>query len=237
MDWLKRWLPRRATAPHGADTFGRLDVPGWTMVGSTETQASWRDADGDVLSLTLADMHPGADILSSRDALRQLCRRLAQQRGAGLVEATVVTGAQGSGFRFIYKRLQAPAFVFTGMLVFPRASNSWVWTIVAGERGTTGVREAIVTGQLMETGKMDLDSYEKSWAQDPYDPAYRGVDRSTLRYVSDAAEYDGMFPDHPLSKVRRELEKLLSVRIDSERAKQSGATSARRAEEPPSAPP
>jgi hypothetical protein len=86
---------------------------------------------------------------------------------------------------------------------------------VAGEHGTTGIREAVITAGLMEEGKLTVESYKASWAQDPYDSTYCGVDRSTLRYMSDDETYDPQFPQHPLSKVRRELHRLARVEIDS----------------------
>ena len=83
----------------------------------------------------------------------------------------------------------------------------------------TGVREAIVTVELMETGQLTVESYESSWARDPYDPSYRGVDRSVLRFVSDDDCYDDRIPDHPLSKVRRVLTLIpTSVAVDSSRS-------------------
>ena len=90
-----------------------------------------------------------------------------------------------------------------------------IWTIVAREHGTTGIREALITSDLMNKGKLTLESYKASWAQDPYDSSYCGVDRSILRCMSDDESYDQLFPQHPLSKVRRELYRLGSIEIDN----------------------
>jgi hypothetical protein len=128
--------------------------------------------------------------ISDDIALQRHCRAIAEGRGAGLVEAKVVAGVHGRGYMLVHKKLQRPAFTFMGMLVVPGTKGSWVWAVMSGERGTTGVREAIVTGEMLEAGTLTLESYETSWAQDPYDPQYRGVDRSTLRYMSDAEEHD-----------------------------------------------
>jgi hypothetical protein len=54
----------------------------------------------------------------------------------------------------------------------------------------------------MSAGTPTVERYEESWAQDPYDPAYSGADRSTLRFVSDDACYDSLFPEHPMSRIR-----------------------------------
>jgi hypothetical protein len=114
----------------------------------------------------------------------------------------VVTATPGATVGLIYKRLEKPAYVFTGMLLVPRRQGSQVWTVVAGEHGTTGVREAPITFELLNAGELTMKDYEHSWAQDPYDPTYCGVDHSVLRFISDDERYDVRFPEHPLSKVR-----------------------------------
>jgi hypothetical protein len=84
--------------------------------------------------------------------------------------------------------------------------------------GGSRLREPIVAERLLKAGKLTVQSYESSWARDPYEPKYRGVDRSTLRYLSDGVEYDAEFPEHPLMKTRRELARLVAIRIPSPRA-------------------
>jgi hypothetical protein len=98
-----------------------------------------------------------------------------------------------------------PAYVYSGMLITHVREGWLMWTMIAGERGTTGVREAVVATTLMNEGKLSPEEYELRWGQDPYEPAYRGVDRSVLRFMSDDESYDQQFPQHPLSKVRRML--------------------------------
>jgi hypothetical protein len=176
----------------------------------------WRDIDGDVITLHISK-EPIAPVGADSSELRIWCRKRAEGRGGGLIEVPAVDGT-GASVIFIYKRLQIPAYVYTGMLI-ALARGAWLlWTIVAGEHGTTGVREAVVTGDLMNAGKLTLDDYKLYWAQDPYDPAYRGVDRSVLRFMSDDGSYDEQFPQHPLSKVRRLLATLPdNVQLDSDR--------------------
>src|SRR5512133_2458326 len=90
------------------------------------------------------------------------------------------------------------------MLITSVQGTSLVWTIVKGERGTTGMRAAAVA-TLFQAGKITVDDFERRWAEDPYEPAYKGVDRSVLRNLADDESYDEKFPWHPLSKVRRLL--------------------------------
>jgi hypothetical protein len=181
----------------------RLTLPGWSEGAPAKGLRLWRDSDGDVLSLAIPAEGLGLPHGSEAE-VKRWCRELAQERGGGLIEAHGI----GSSARLIYKRLQIPAYVYTGMFITAVQGFSLVWTVVAGEHGTTGAREAVVTANLMKAGKLTLDGYRRSWAQDPYDPAYQGVDRSVLRFMSDDESYDEQFPHHPLSKVRHVLRAL-----------------------------
>jgi len=169
----------------------------------------WRDDQGDFMSLVVSEAL-GRARLSDEVALQQFFRGLAESRGGGLIEVRVSTGRLGTTASVIYKRLLKPAYVFTGMLFAPAAELPQVWTVVAEERGTTGVREAVITAELFNSGCLTIEDYKRSWAKDPYDADYHAVDRSALRFVSDDESYDQRFPQHPLSKVRRILAALPS---------------------------
>jgi len=177
-------------------------MPGWRPAETDEQRVYWQDGDGDTLSLA---MMPGVLRFSDEQAMRNECRGVAEDRGGGLIEAAELDGLRDLVVMFIYKRLLLPAYVYTGILYMPLETISYVWTMVAGEHRTTGIREATVTTQLINEGTLTPHTYESLWAQDPYDPAYRGVDRRTLRSLSDDETYDSQFPLHPLSKVRRVL--------------------------------
>jgi hypothetical protein len=186
-----------------------INSTGWYLDKRTSAagRSTWHDSEGDTITLSL-----GAGLedttIADVEAVRMYCRQVAEEKGAGLVEASVILGQLGPAVQMIYKQLERPAFTFTGMQIISLPKASLTWSVVAQEKGTTGVREAVVTSSLMDHGRLTLDQYEKSWACDPYEPLYRGVDHSTLRYMSDDASYDAQFPTHPLSKVRRVLREL-----------------------------
>jgi len=195
-----------------------LSMPDWEFVRQESRAAYWRDTAGDVVSLTLSPRAHAFPPLSDVRKLQDHCRNVAESQGAGLIEVASTAGAEGACVTYIYKRLNIPAFTFFSVAATPLATGLWIWMIIAYERGTTGVREAVVTSQLFESGQLTLESYEASWAQDPYDALYQGVDRRTLRYRSDAADYDEDFPNHPLSKVRRELRRLTGIPLCADAA-------------------
>lgn len=202
MSWWSRLWRRsgRAEALKGAIHCVRLTLPGWIeVVRSDDRMRVWEDCSRSVLSLAAFN----SPNFSEEAAMRQWCRAAAQDRDAGLIEANTLAVQGKPGFSLIYKRLQTPGYIFTGQLFILLNGESFVWTVVAGERGTTGLREAVVTAELLNAGK--LTDCDRQWAEDPYDPAYRGVDRSVLRFISDDQCYDERFPDHPLSRVRRVL--------------------------------
>jgi hypothetical protein len=185
----------------------------WHFADQEADSAWWRDAVGDIISLTAVSLP--APSLSDPAELQRNCRAVSEDLRAGLVEVAVREGVQGPCLTYVYKRLERPAFKFFAVVRAPAPKGSWMWMVISRELGTTGLREAIVTERLLESGQLTLDSYESSWARDPYEAEYAGVDRSTLRYLSDAVEYDVEFPDHPLTKTRREVDRLLGIHLPS----------------------
>jgi len=190
-----------------------LSLQEWVEQTPERDLRIWVDPSGDVLSLGMPSAVPDLPNFSDKPALRQWSRSFAESQAAGLIEVNAGNSSLGKFASLIYKKLRIHAYVFTGMLFAPEVNH--IWTVVAGEHGTTGVREAVVTAELFAAGKLTIQDYQQSWACDPYDPSYSGVDKRTLRFISDDECYDERFPDHPLSKVRQVLGDLPnSVRID-----------------------
>ena len=198
MKWWNNLWRSSAKSPIGC---ARLALLGWTEDTSVNEMRIWRDECGNVLSLAVTSDPPTDSEHADKTTLRNWCRKLAQSRSGGLPEASATT----RGIKLIYKRLQMPAYVFTGMLMTQVRSDWLIWTVVAGEQGITGVREAVVTAQLINEGKLAPEDYERRWSGDPYDPSYAPADRRVLRFMSDDESYDAQFPQHPLSKVRHVL--------------------------------
>lgn len=206
MPWWKR-SSKEPAPPPAIDPLHavQLEMADWKEEQQQDSMRCWRNSHGDVLTLSIVGSLMGFPHLSNTTAWQKYARGLAESRTAGLIEVRTSSGKNGAGMALIYKRSQKPAYFFTGMLIVPKGDASQVWTAVAGECGTTGVREAVITAELFQSGTYSLQDYESSWAQDPYDPGYKGVDRSLLRFVSDDDRYDERFPHHPLTRVRQTL--------------------------------
>lgn len=185
-----------------------MTVPGWHEDAPSSAMRTWHHPHGGVLSLAVANRN-AIPPLSRLDLLRNAFRRVAEAGGGALIEANVIEAPYGASARMIYKRRQGMAFAFTGMLLLPVDDQWLVCTVVDAEQGTTGVREAVVTAELLEAGDLTVQTYQESWAQDPYDPTYCAIDRGLLRYLSDDERFDVQFPAHPLSKVRGTLNALI----------------------------
>lgn len=142
-----------------------LNLPGWIEVPAKEEMRLWNDSEGDTLSLmkvtaanTLPDFRDEAE-------LRQECRRIAEYQNGGLIEVSrAEEGRIGPSVSLIYKLMpQPPKLIYSGQIV-----TSWlIWTIVAHERGTTGVRPSIVFAHLVQTGKLDPRDFERLWGAGP----------------------------------------------------------------------
>jgi hypothetical protein len=210
MSWWKRLLHPSPTGARPAATL-ELSLPGWTEASRTAESQVWCDSDGDVIRLTGHDFPID---FSDDVALRRWARELAQNQGCGLVEAGSRRLRTGPAGYWIFKRLDGPGYSFTGMLACARSregagsDRNMLWTVAAQERLGTGIREAVITAELMSNGAMSLETFQDKWACDPYDPAYCGVDRSVLRFLSDDESFDHRFPQHPLTKVRQVLREL-----------------------------
>lgn len=65
------------------------------------------------------------------------------------------------------------------------------------EGPTTGIRAAATYSMLRNKGAVDADM--GNWAADPYDPTIR---HGFLANMGESQEFDGLFPEHPLSLAR-----------------------------------
>jgi hypothetical protein len=81
------------------------------------------------------------------------------------------------------------AVIYVGSLTIPFAEFSFVIKMQCEERGTTGVREAVLLDKALGTGAVTFDAGGKL--------------KGDLN--SDDACHDNQFPNHPLSRLRREF--------------------------------
>ena len=184
----------------------RFDTTGWQLQEASPTTMTWTNPDGDVLTLRRLE---GEAVPSAEDlpSLRMRARQLASMNRGGIVHADFVDRGGVRAASLIFKHERLPAYSYTGMFIIPRGDHHLVVTVESVERGTTGMRDAMVTMQLLQQGtldpmKKDANGRVEGWFRDPYEPAYNA---SALHSVADDERYDSILPSHPLSKVRETL--------------------------------
>lgn len=197
-----------------------LDLTGWFQVGVHKSHSkTWESATTE--KLTLEIQHAPQDIpdLGNLDAMRRYYRdRLRRVRGA-IISCDLVMVGNLQGLRTIFK---IPAGVglamrFTAELLVRLGNRLAGLRICAEESGITGIREALVMGELSRSANpSQLEQLRRSeipleWKFERYEPNTRGEFAYCL---SDDENYDHRFPLHPLTIVRRRmrwLEKSFSV--------------------------
>lgn len=121
----------------------------------------------------------------------------------GLIEVSAGKTKGGKPYIFsIVKTRQQPSgmqYVLTLHMRFP--SDILEIQAFFEEYGMTGLRDTIVHEIERREGNVG-DGFE-GWMRDPYDPEYTKGIRMNL---SEFPKYDKMFPNHPLSVLRRFVE-------------------------------
>ena len=206
------WLGLRGSEAQSSLRLPTFDTTGWHERQRSETNVVWTSDEGDSLTVNISTARPPW-LLSDQENWRRFCRGMAEDRESGMVSGDAFEDGPVPLFQFIYKRADGNGYLFGAQLFVPREEEMWVIGGGARERGTTGVREAVVTARLAEEGRLEIDHLLtpdasgagrriRNWFRDPYDPEYPG---RILRSVADDEEYDALLPHHPRSRLRRTL--------------------------------
>lgn len=136
-----------------------------------------------------------------RSVIDGIHHALADDQGLIAVEK----GRTKAGRRFIWsivKSLKEPSGVQYCLTMHVEYEECAV--LVQGffdEMGTTGFRDTMVYAMLSNEGKVRATGNGiEGWNEDPYDPEYTHGNRMNC---SEHEKYDELFPDHPLSEMRR----------------------------------
>ncbi len=146
--------------------------------------------------------------LANVEKLQQFYLGMVTREGAGLLQAEPLSIGALEAFSLLIKTPAQPSgMLYVGSLTIPFRDCSFVLKIQAVERGVTGVREATIAQQLLAAGTPVNDKGIEGWDYYPY-----GVPGITALPAnrSEEARYDDLFPQHPLSFVRREMAALLA---------------------------
>jgi hypothetical protein len=196
-----------------------FDAAEFVFVGDSEGVRMWHTHAGDAVDLHFFLQPPDVPAAIDRlDDLRKAYRDMLARAGVGLIELDVIETDGCRAVSLIVKVPQQPTgMTYIGSLTLPFRDFSYVLKVQCAERGMTGLRDAMVADQARASGRIKWVSDPISatgaqriegWSQDPYDPTFRAPLMSNL---SDDAQYDAQFPDHPLSRLRPVLRHLVST--------------------------
>jgi hypothetical protein len=198
----------------GADpiTFDQHDLK---VDRSSTNPRIWSTTDGDMLFLYRKDSRPEISAaLTDIKGVRDYFRRVIEQAGGAILSVDVVLVDSVRTVRVISKTPQQPhGITFEGSYVFAFQNKWYALRIKCEEKGTTGLREAIIGDKAYGSGQVTISKGKgiMGWSKDPYDPQLQDGFRANL---ADQEKYDSLFPNHPLSRLRqimRELDKSLHV--------------------------
>jgi hypothetical protein len=199
-------------------TINSISIPdfGWEEVKNDSEMKQWLNpAQSIALSINFFDLKPDLPTAKNIGVLRSFYRDQIVVHNGGLIQADLINLKTYPVIKTMFKIPQDPTgMTYLGSLTIPFKKCSYVVKIQAVEVGTTGMRDTLVTNQLLTEGKINLgeDSFE-NWFVDPYDSSFKEGTRMNL---SEDTAYDSMFPEHPLSQARSLLTQIESQIVFAE---------------------
>ena len=106
--------------------------------------------------------------------------------------------------------------VYIGSYTIPFKNCSYVVKVVCVEQGITGIRDSAILSLMITNGTVKRDNEEegrlKGWMRDPYD---NSINLPFMMNLSESEKFDDMFPNHPLSRLRKYLKHIEeTIKID-----------------------
>jgi len=186
-----------------------FDTSAWSEKDKSRDAIEWDNSKADVLSLNFFNEKPSIPVKPKElKKLRDYYRTMISKAGGGLVSVDVMSVQNLPCIKTIFKVPQQPdGMTYVGSFTIPLADFSYVVKAKCTETGTTGIRDTMVMQDMMSSGKMKMGSFD-GWAQDPYQPSFKGP---ALRNKSEDEKYDEKFPDHPLSRCRKILANVIAT--------------------------
>jgi hypothetical protein len=185
-------------------TINSISIPdfGWEQVKKETEMQQWiNPVQSIALSINFFDQKPDLPTVTDVGILRDYYRNQIVAHDGGLIQTDLIDLKTYSVIKTIFKIPQDPmGITYLASLTIPFKNCSYVVKIQAAEVGTTGMRDTLVTNELLTAGKISFgeDGFE-NWFADPYDPSFKEGTRMNL---SEEIAYDAMFPEHPLSQAR-----------------------------------
>jgi glutaredoxin 2 len=201
----------------------QVDGCGWFPADPPHPTPRWESVTCDEMVVTTRPRDDAFPPLNDVVAVRRHFQQLIRSRAGALVSCDVVGVSAVNMVRTVskYRTEDRFAMAFAASLTALTANYAVELSIRGREDGFTGIREAIVTSELLRTAgpsvrrqlnekKIPIEFMFERYAPDTQ-PALCFV-------VSDDEKYDSRFPDHPVTRVRRWLrrqERAFAVTLES----------------------
>ena len=206
VSWLSFWLPAVITRmgflstifgnrPSASPDSVRFDASRYELQGDRGGARVWFLPEGGGVGLYFFPRKPDLPAAASPDQLREF---YAAQMGRKLqiVECRVLPLDGVRGVWLIAKGLdeKTRGAVYIGSLTIPFRDFSFVVKIQCYEQGVTGMREALLVDEALRNGTGRIE----------------GGRFVPIGWSFDDEQFDDRLPQHPLSRLRRELRHIAS---------------------------
>ncbi|NHZ94329.1 hypothetical protein [Massilia sp. CCM 8734] len=195
----------------------KFDVSDCTLREQSEEHFGWSNANGVYIVLRVPKSTNWSFDVHDIDTATRYFSQQSASNGGVLLEMDVVSVGGQTALRGLFKYRsplpQSMGMMFVSILWIRLGDATAQINVESIEQGTTGVREAtvcVMTGESPASASPNvpvlMDSIEDMFADMRARPLHV--------LPSDNSQYDQMFPDHPLSKVRHrmaQLEATLSI--------------------------
>jgi hypothetical protein len=174
----------------------------YTSRGDMYGTRVWYTPDGDGIGLYYFPRRPDLpESLASIGSLREFYRQGMAGTDMRVVDCAILPIGGASAIWMIGRAAdpQTRTSIYLGSITIPFTEFSFVIKMQAAERGPSGMRDALLTEKALGDGSAQLEGGRI---------VFRGP-------LPDHEQFDSMFPDHPVSRLRRELREVAStVRLD-----------------------
>jgi hypothetical protein len=163
-----------------------------SSAGAGPMRMIWMSKEGDGISLNFFDKPPNLPAgLSSMPELGRFYQEQLKGSAAKLVSLAILRLDGCRAVELVIKSPQKPAgMTCLGSLTIPFRALSFVIKVQCEERGTTGVREAVLFERGLKSGEVTMG------------------DGGVAGFHPDDPRHDAEFPAHPLSRARRLLRRI-----------------------------
>jgi hypothetical protein len=186
----------------------RLPLQGWHELERKKTSITWGNAKSQLRMLELIAGHSGFPPINAASIhdYRRVIRQNSLERGHGILE---VQASKIGGFGALKTITKYPlehrrGFGYNGWLCIPMPDQTLNMYSKALEQ-TVSDQRAVVIGTMITNQQINANPDSSTWICDPYDSEF---DEVALHHLTDEARFDDFLPDHPLTLVRKDLERL-----------------------------